>query len=83
MTSDCPTEPDTPDARRDNARTDRGHPFSSHDLCAYVDGELPVAKRRALELYLATDGEMRSKLVALAQVRALVRLASETKKADD
>ena len=77
------TRPDSTDAHRDTARKNRSHPFSRHDLCAYVDGELPREKRCALELHLATDGEMRSKLVALAQLRALVRLAYGEKKVDD
>jgi anti-sigma factor RsiW len=41
-------------------------------LNAYVDGELPVAKRQALERLLVTDAAVRSQL---AEVRALVRLA--------
>jgi len=83
MKPDNPTKPDSTDAHRDAANQNRRHPFSRHDLCAYVDGELPMAKRRALELHLATDDEMQSKLVVLAQLRTLVRLAYGAKKADD
>jgi anti-sigma factor RsiW len=44
-------------------------------LNAYVDGELPIAKRRVLERLLVTDASVRSQLAGLAEVRALVRLA--------
>ncbi len=83
MKSDCPTKPGTIDAHRDNARKNRGHPFSRHDLCAYIDGELPMAKQRALERKLAADAGIRSQLAALVQVQALVRIAYGAKKAED
>jgi anti-sigma factor RsiW len=44
-------------------------------LNAYIDGELPIAKRRVLERLLVTDAALRSQVDGLAEVRALVRLA--------
>jgi anti-sigma factor RsiW len=44
-------------------------------LTAYIDGELPIAKRRVLERLLVTDAAVRSQVDELADVRALVRLA--------
>ena len=83
MKSDCPTKPSTIDAHQDTARKNRSYPFSMHDLCAYIDGELPMAKRRAFEQQLAADAGIRLRLAALVQVQALVRLAYGAKKAED
>jgi anti-sigma factor RsiW len=44
-------------------------------LNAYIDGELPIAKRRVLERLLVADAALRSQVDELAEVRALVRLA--------
>jgi anti-sigma factor RsiW len=44
-------------------------------LNAYVDGELPAAKRQALERLLVTNVAARSQLADLAEMRALVRRA--------
>lgn len=70
------TPPNAPDAHRGHA-ADHGldRAVSELDLNAYMDGELPTAKRRALELRLATDSAVRSRLAELVQVRTLVRLA--------
>lgn len=45
------------------------------ELNAYIDGELPVEHRQALELRLVTDSETRSRADELAHVQALFRLA--------
>jgi anti-sigma factor RsiW len=44
-------------------------------LNAYIDGELPIAKRHAIERILVANAAVRSQLVELAEVRALVRHA--------
>lgn len=46
-------------------------------LNAYVDGELPVAKRQAIERLLVANAALRAPLVELAEVRALVQGAYE------
>jgi anti-sigma factor RsiW len=70
------TRPNTAGPHRRGA-ADNGldNAVSAQDLGAYLDGELPMAKRHTLELRLATDAEIRSRLAALVHVRALVRLA--------
>jgi anti-sigma factor RsiW len=76
MKKDGSTPPNAPDAHRGHI-ADHGldGAVSEQDLNAYMDGELPTAKRRTLELRLATDSAVRSRLTKLVQVRTLVRLA--------
>jgi anti-sigma factor RsiW len=65
-----------PGARRRRAPDNgRDSPVSAQDLNAYFDGELPPAKRQALERLLATDGALRSRAAQLAEARTPVRLA--------
>jgi anti-sigma factor RsiW len=65
-----------PDARRENAADDDvGDPVSAQGLNAYIDGELPLPKRRLIELRMVAEPAVRSRVTELVQVRALVRLA--------
>jgi anti-sigma factor RsiW len=79
MATDLSTEHQAPDARRRRV-TDRDgeNAVSAHDLNAYIDGELPMAKRRIMELRLATDAAVRSRVAELVRVRELMRLAYGT-----
>lgn len=51
------------------------YPVSAEDLSAYIDGELPMARRQAIKRMLLRDPEVRSQATDLVRVRTLVRLA--------
>ncbi len=50
-------------------------PALEQDLNAYIDGELPMEQRQALELRMVTDTTTRSRIDELTRVQALFRLA--------
>ena len=59
----------------EHVEDDHDGPALEKELNAYIDGELSMEQRQALELRLVTDTTARSRIDELARVQALFRLA--------